>query len=104
MSEHAQTTGPWRTDPEFDHELVLGPDGIAVADCSIFSPLEGGRITTPERSQANARLIAAAPDMLKALKSALARLDNGYRLSLEEQRAAAERLHAAIAKATGATP
>ena len=101
MSKHAHTTGPWRTDPEFNHELVLGPDGIAVADCSIFSLAEGGRITTPERSQANARLIAASPCMLDALQWTLERLNNSYRLSLTEQRATAERLLTAIAKAEG---
>ena len=103
MSEHAHTPGPWifvLDDMEYD---VLGyvenEDSFVLAE--VPATREDG---DNAEGQANGMLFAAAPDMLKALKSALARLDNGYRLSLEEQRAAAERLHAAIAKATGATP
>ena len=64
MSKH--TPGPWRTDPDLGHEQVLGPDGIIVADCSIFAMVKNG--PTPERNRANARLIAAAPEMLSFLQ------------------------------------
>ena len=43
-----------------------------VADCVIFSLREGG--PTAERNQANARLIAAAPDLLAAAAAAGAAL------------------------------
>ena len=60
------TPGPWRTDPDLGHEQVLGPDGIIVADCSIFAMVKNG--STPERNRANARLIAAAPELLELLE------------------------------------
>lgn len=66
MSKPAFTEGPWRTDEDCGHESVSGPDGAMVADCSIFvSPKFGERRTQTNR--ANARLIAAAPDMVEAL-------------------------------------
>ena len=58
------TPGPWATDPEYNHEQVIGPDGITVADCLIIA-LDSG--PSRETIQANAHLIAAAPEMLKAL-------------------------------------
>ena len=65
----AFTPGPWTADPEFDYQSVLGPDGVQVADCSItVNPRYGKR--TNEINEANARLVAAAPDLLEALKMA----------------------------------
>lgn len=54
---------------------------------------------TPEQSGANARLIAAAPDLLEACKSALRDLDPYTRP--EQGRAALHKLSAAIDKAEG---
>lgn len=48
-------------------------------------------------SEANARLIAAAPDLLEALKLALPYLQNGYSIKAMNAKSMAE---AAIAKAT----
>ena len=62
----AHTLGPWCIDPEYDHEQVTGPDGITVADCLIVAPRGGPSL---ERIRANARLIAAAPALLKALEA-----------------------------------
>ena len=56
----AHTLGPWCIDPEYDHEQVTGPDGITVADCLIVAPRGGPSL---ERIRANARLIAAAPNL-----------------------------------------
>ena len=63
MSAH--TPGPWRTDPEVDDQSVIGPDGFMLADCAIFSLQDGA--PSSERCTANARLIAAAPDLLAEL-------------------------------------
>lgn len=69
MSEK-HTSGPWEVSGTlFGHnsvKLIYGPDGYAVADA--------GRIPrrSNEESTANARLIAAAPDLLKTLKNLLA--------------------------------
>jgi hypothetical protein len=60
-------------------------------------------VSAPER-QANARLIAAAPDMYAALKEILRLADLGFEQSLKEPEengnfAAYERARAALAKA-----
>ena len=66
VADEQHTPGPWRTDSDLGHEQVLGPDGIIEADCSIFAMVKNG--PTPERNRANARLIAAAPELLEALE------------------------------------
>lgn len=71
MSEAKHTPGPWKAFntfgqdiyPEYDSEAMLHiaelcPEGTENGDCSI----------TYEEAKANAHLIAAAPEMLKALE------------------------------------
>ena len=55
------TPGPWKTDSQYDDETVVGADGMMVADCCITQ-------RTKDITQANARLIAAAPAMAARLK------------------------------------
>lgn len=57
MAEH--TPGPWKA----EYDLVEGPDGAYVAKAIIGVPRE--------EYLANARLIAAAPDLLEALENVL---------------------------------
>ncbi len=87
MSAH--TPGPWRymsgTHSLYDGDgravaLVYGPRGI---DCS--------------RRDANARIIAAAPELLEALKEMLSAWDEDPAYGA----ASADKARAAIAKATG---
>lgn len=52
---------------------VMGADGSHI--CEIF-PFGAKRWVTYESAQANARLIAAAPDLLKALEGALAFIES----------------------------
>ena len=63
------THGPWVNDPDGGcGSIVLGPDGIMVADCNIFGfPLNA---RPPEINAANARLVAAAPCLYEACKIA----------------------------------
>ncbi len=49
----APTPGPYTTDPDFLHEVVLGADGVMVADCNILPRDEN-------INRANARLFAAS--------------------------------------------
>ena len=67
MSAARHTPGPW-TYPGGTGNFVGGPDRIRVADV-------GGMERSPEERQANARLIAAAPDLLAACKAAWPMLD-----------------------------
>jgi hypothetical protein len=56
------TPGPWSIEDAFDIIAADGYNLVSVADASID---EGGR---PSEDKANARLIAAAPEMLEALE------------------------------------
>lgn len=64
MSDSKHTPGPWEI-AEFGRNhtiLIYGPDEILVADC-------GGILRrSHEEMESNARLIAAAPDLLAALE------------------------------------
>lgn len=68
--ETQATPRPWRTDAEFDHENILGPDEAMVADCAIFLNRKFGK-RTPEINRANAELIVRAVNAHDALVEAL---------------------------------
>lgn len=91
MSGH--TPGPWIFDNDWRRwPTVFGSDGIKVAIIEKDKTIDSFVYELPERF-ANARLIAAAPDMLAALKDVVAVAD---RKTDEFDRA-----RAAIAKAEG---
>ena len=88
MTNHTHTSGPWgliKKKPMF----VCSAEGV-IADCDI----DGAR----DRSQneANARLIAAAPDLLEALTELVVQREGHY-----STQTAWEIARAAIAKAKG---
>ena len=83
MSEH--TPGPW----EVQGDLVVRPDGYSVAECQA-QEVDG-------QYYANARLIAAAPDLLEALGQCLEVMDE-YHVNHDP---AFSNATAAIAKAKG---
>src|SRR5690349_20567172 len=100
MSGH--TKGEWRLNGNGVH-ITHGNVGTCVA-CA-YDPEHPSQLT--EECRANARLIAAAPDLLSACELALKRIDPNpdAGTALEEWAAeACYALSAAIAKATGATP
>lgn len=72
MSGH--TPGPWAIDPDYCDD-VQAPDGLDVATTGPFL----NRMTPSAERRANARLIAAAPEMLGVLMAHDAyMLDAGY--------------------------
>lgn len=92
--ETKHTAGPWHmyeTGTGHSH-CVAGPSDVALATVHSYSNGHG-----PDRSQreANARLIAAAPELLAALS--LVRMSAGWQYLSEESRAI---IDAAISKAT----
>lgn len=94
MSKH--TKGPWivYAKPDVDCD---GFDG-AGTDTAYFLAVPGGYQDGAEQD-ANARLIAAAPELLDALKVAVRRLEEiQYQIASPKQ---IEFLNAAIAKAEG---
>lgn len=99
MSKHTQ--GPWEWNE--DRTALVGPnkkiilqDGEGVWDlCSYMATVHD----KPKESEANARLIAAAPDLLQALQMMLACC---YDLECDDEVITAVlATRAAIAKATG---
>lgn len=70
MSTH--TTGPWRYDERL--LMIVGPAGkngdTAIA-CPELTLVDRHRMTAPADGRANARLMAAAPELLEALEGAL---------------------------------
>ncbi len=90
----SQTPGPW------DSQGVIV---FNVAGDVIICRCEYGGKTSPEfhQSMENARLIAAAPELLQALKRLR---DLPIECSQQEDNAAWDEAHAAIAKAEGVKP
>ena len=93
MSEH--TPGPWI--------VALNIDGVYAGTLSVVKSAVGSEICGPRQIrpqakelEANANLIAAAPDLLEALKAILTICDSEGMYALESDAA-----RAAIAKAKG---
>ena len=63
MKTHTHTPGPWRYAPG---EIVYGPSGESVASCRFVTNFKDTNV-------ANMRLVAAAPDLLAALKAMMNR-------------------------------
>lgn len=101
------TPGPWRYENRQTHCAIYHSrepqDGYAnrVAETMQWSPAAAGRVT-PAECEANARLIAAAPELLEALEMA----SNALTVCVESGgfyvgEGIFEKVHAAIAKARG---
>lgn len=89
------TPGPWHTGAEdIAPCIVYGTNGFAICNAVIHH----GKHSESE-SIANARLIAAAPELLEACHKARALLAGS--IPEEDQRIVEDSLRAAIAKATG---
>lgn len=93
MTSH--TPGPWRLwTGETDASVnVVNGEGEYVC----LAGREAPKLDDKDRIRADARLIAAAPNLLTACRLALTRLDDGTEVSA----AIAKHLRAAIAKAEG---
>ena len=104
MSAAKFTPGPWVQHPSFpwiikqdQRPIADAEDGVTV--CNTTAHEGSGFFPTPEEGRANARLIAAAPELLEALQWALDAMAARNPVWTEGERYAAAR--AAIAKATG---
>lgn len=90
------TPGPWRIEDKRSRGRTLISGDGWVRLCDVYTVMEGCREPYPE-GMANARLIAAAPDLLDALIDLL----HQSKLSQDEGGWDFEQAEAAIAKATG---
>lgn len=99
------TGGPWRIHVK-NPRKVMTEHGTVIATCPIKA--QGNpNVTDQGQAQANARLIAAAPDMLEILEKCLKDELNRRKKLLNKSTAAAysdarvEKMKTAIAKAKG---
>jgi hypothetical protein len=100
MTKH--TPGPWRVDAGCPRQVIWydGARMRVVATCSDNLGLINGAV---EEAMANARLIAAAPELLESLKWAMKHVENVFALAyrFDHERPLLEAARNAIAKATG---
>lgn len=68
VADAKHTSGPWEIVPQPTYELIYGPNSVLVG--SAYGGTRTWGISLKER-RANARLIAAAPEMLEALRWAV---------------------------------
>jgi hypothetical protein len=97
MTEHKHTPGPWRVGYGFAETGVFSADGETLVANTHGSARNFSREEQIAEQDANACLIAAAPDMLAALEAALS-------TGVLEHGGIADIVRAAIAKATGDLP
>ena len=98
MDKHTQ--GQWSVLPEECDKPYIRIRGTRLGGrykiANVVTPIfDGVSPKEAEETRANARLIAAAPDLLAALQAVIAEHEDGYGLKCVEQ------VKAAIAKATG---
>lgn len=101
MAESAYTRGPWKTHKRQDEPLptlVLGGEFAdeTVADCSSWQTGRGF-----DEAAANARLIAAAPDLVEALESLLVAIDAHSGIRLRDMHHERKAARAALSRALG---
>ncbi|YCH23121.1 hypothetical protein M1D96_06350 [Pseudomonas sp. D1-3] len=111
MSQNKHTPGPWAVhhEPEWNHWSVRSANAADLAEAPIYFELAeniGGHVRGDDFSdrseiEANAFLIAAAPDLLEALESIIASARAGNAAILDRLTTQAED---AIAKARGDQP
>lgn len=95
MNQPKHTPGPWHVLDHPNREyFVYGPDGNLVANC------DGWINHTLADKQANARLIAAAPELLEACIEALRQLSAPDCPVIPDGAMVRGRLYAALKKAT----
>jgi hypothetical protein len=111
MSEKTFTPGPWQTMPEEHDKQYVRIRGTQLGErykiANVLAPdYEGANELEADETRANARLIAAAPELLEALRDMLSgwkyiREVHGDLYGVGWDRAQ-EKAESAIAKATGA--
>lgn len=94
MSKH--TPGPWEMHGEFS-----GRDIVQIETKHGYSVADVRNYNRSEQNKANAKLIAAAPDLLEALQNLIGEVKDIRGVDVEEYKPAAfEQARAAIKKAT----
>ena len=110
MSGH--TPGPWKQHPDYpwiikEDNAPISEDGVSI--CNTTGHPNSGFFPTPSKALANARLIAAAPDLLEALSKFVEFAEQngevvfagGGMPVIDAMNACTTKARAAIAKAAG---
>ena len=93
------TPGPWKMGiNSTGEEAIIGPNGQVVADAS-WTGGSGCELTI--YNEADARLIAAVPDLLGALKNIVTQYNAVHGIGDMEMQSAIDFAHKMIVKATG---
>lgn len=113
MSAPKHTPGPWHVQPSRIHPMIVSHNGTYIAPVrfSAWERLDGRNATEVANARAecnaNAALIAAAPDLLEQLKDMTESFRSIYTSEYGTDKEADEHTadaRAAIAKAEGRTP
>lgn len=107
MSKH--TPGPWKVQSLGNDDIVIDVDAGRFGIARLYAPTEFDSLRDPKdhalcpapEMLANARLIAAAPDLLEALRELYHCWDEPAEFVERELDAAMDKAHAALAAATG---
>lgn len=97
LSDTAHTPGPWNV----AQNIVAGEDTFIYDECADRLAIVRGKDVPHSIASANARLIAAAPELLEALRTVLMRLDLEPVDAVFPCSAMREDIRAAIARAEG---
>lgn len=103
MANTKHTPGPWRIDPDFNRDVQTADGAHEIATAEYGKPLcTDADYSVPQdfdEAIANARLMAAAPDLLAALQMARSLMVTVNNYSTDG--ASIRVIDSAIAKATG---
>jgi len=111
MSEQAKhTAGPWRLEKQVDAPFtniggpiaIVGGRDLCESVEFIVGTLSDCGVHGEAQTEANARLIAAAPELLELLFEALPYIEESEQFNKPTCRTLSKRARAAIAKAGGA--
>ena len=99
MTQH--TPGPWRVDPDHCRDVQTADGAIEICLAEGGEPYGKNLFSVPpmEEAHANARLIAAAPDLIAVLKEL--QDSASYWSEYDVPIGIVDRINAAIAKARG---
>ena len=102
VSVPSHTPGPWNVGDDSPNEYE-GPTIENIDTVIAVIPIDDVNDSTPEE-RANARIIAAAPELLSVLQSITAGVIEGLNSEGDYMHARVKEARAAIAKATGGQP
>lgn len=105
MTNTKHTPGPWKA---VEHHGAIDVMGVGSGVCRVFTDPNQNSLPTMPQARANARLIAAAPDLLAALRKAMEWVEHVEAVAWDSipegmrgDNGAAWAIRSAIARATG---